>query len=516
MSDTNRRDFLADVGRGMLIAGLGSTLAADMGLASARAAEDVKQLSFGKLEPLVALMQETPAAKLLPVLVEKLNGGTELKTLVCAGALANARTFGGEDYIGFHTLMALAPAYEMARQLPRDEAALPVLKVLYRNSNRIQEKGGRKHEVLHPVEAVDGTKEARTGEALREATRKADVNLAERRFAAMVKDAPGEAYNHLQFAVQDEVDVHRVVLAWRAWSLLDLTGKEQAHTLLRQSVRYCVHAEQGYLARKRPPSPIRTLLPKLFDAHKLAGREIGTRRADDAWVAKLSEVLFGTDRAKAAEAVAAALAEGFSPESVGAALSLASNHLLLRDPGRPEAWASPGKPAGSCHGDSIGVHASDAANAWRNIAKVSNARNTFASLIVGAYHTAGQSGMMGKSLHPRPELVEKVTAKEPGRLLAELEGAIKEKDQARAAAIVYRYGQLGHAAKGVFGTLLRYAISEDGALHAEKYWQTVQEEYAGDRPAFRWRQVVALARVTASEYGYPAPGRDEARRLLKV
>ena len=42
---------------------------------------------------------------------------------------------------------------------------------------------------------------------------------------------------------------------------------------------------------------------------------------------------------------------------------------------------------GSVHGNSVGVHASDAANAWRNIARVTNARNTFASLIVAAFQT---------------------------------------------------------------------------------------------------------------------------------
>ena len=42
----------------------------------------------------------------------------------------------------------------------------------------------------------------------------------------------------------------------------------------------------------------------------------------------------------------------------------------------------PGKPVGSVHGDSIGVHASDSANAWRNMACVANARNCFASLIL--------------------------------------------------------------------------------------------------------------------------------------
>lgn len=47
-------------------------------------------------------------------------------------------------------------------------------------------------------------------------------------------------------------------------------------------------------------------------------------------------------------------------------------------------------------------------------------------------------------------------------------------------------------------------MSEDGALHAEKYFRTVTEEFAAARPAFKWRHLVALTRVTASEYGYPA------------
>jgi hypothetical protein len=59
-------------------------------------------------------------------------------------------------------------------------------------------------------------------------------------------------------------------------------------------------------------------------------------------------------------------------------------------------------------------------------------------------------------------------------------------------------------------------VSEDGALHAEKYYRTVSEEFATTRPAFRWRQLVALARVTASEFGYPAPGFKEACDLLGV
>jgi len=128
MMNRNRRDFLADVGRGMLIASLGPAVSFDLGLARAFADDAPQALSFGKIEPLVALMQETAPDKLQAVLVEKLAGGTELRTLVAAGALANARTFGGEDYVGFHTLMALVPAYQMARALPEERRPLPVLK----------------------------------------------------------------------------------------------------------------------------------------------------------------------------------------------------------------------------------------------------------------------------------------------------------------------------------------------------------------------------------------------------
>jgi hypothetical protein len=162
------------------------------------------------------------------------------------------------------------------------------------------------------------------------------------------------------------------------------------------------------------------------------------------------------------------------------------------------------------------VHASDAANAWRNIARVSDRRNLVASLIVGAYHTAGQSGSLNAQPYPFAEHREKVASVEPTALLPETDAAVRAGDQPRACALVHRYGELGLPARPVFDLLLGYAISEDGALHAEKYYRTVTEEFAATRPAFRWRQLAALARVTASEYGRPAPGVAEARRLLGV
>ena len=43
-------------------------------------------------------MQEVSTERFLPAVVERLNAGTSLERLLAAAALANARTFGGEDY----------------------------------------------------------------------------------------------------------------------------------------------------------------------------------------------------------------------------------------------------------------------------------------------------------------------------------------------------------------------------------------------------------------------------------
>src|SRR5204863_9557514 len=139
-------------------------------------------------------------------------------------------------------------------------------------------------------------------------------------------------------------------------------------------------------------------------------------------------IIYAGSRADAAGAAAAALAEGMWPEDVGEAISLAANRLVLGDKGMLKQCAQPGKPEGSVHGASVGVHASDSANAWRNIARVSNERNTIASLIVGAYHTAGQTHGLNKTPYPLPEHLEKIKAKDAETLLHNTEDAIKNKD----------------------------------------------------------------------------------------
>jgi hypothetical protein len=494
----------------MLAVLVGSGVAAELGLAAEDNKEGKAKTPDG-LARLSQLIQQTPTKNLLPALATQLKNGTSLRELIAAGALANARAFGGQDYNGYHSFMALCPSYAMAMALPEKERPLPVLKVLYRTSTYIHGARCANADHLDEIKPTKLDDKPSPGEQLRAATRARKLERAEQIFAAL-PGTPEQTYDDVQLLIQDDLNVHRVVLAWRAWEVLDFIGKDHARDMLRQTVRFCSDSRHS----GRGGHPIQTVLPKLLDAHKLLSAKPGSKKVDDAWVEKVARTVYSDSQGKAAETVAAALADGVDPDAVSEAISLAGTMLVLGDPGRPKQWASPIKPEGSVHGDSVGVHASDAANGWRHIARVASPRNTFASLIAAAYHTAGQAGRQMSKPYPLAEDVEKVESKDGAKLIAALDEALRGKDQRRAAAVASRYGALGHDPKAIFAKLRQYSVSEDGALHAEKYYNTVSEEYARSRAKFRWLHVVALARVTASAAGQPAPGLSEARKLLGV
>jgi hypothetical protein len=498
----------------MLVAGLGAGLVRELGMPFAFADEVPDRLSFGRYDSLVSLMQSTPPNKLQPLLVDHLaSGRASLKDLIAAGALANAETFGGEDYVGFHTAMAMLPALSMSELLPSERQALPILKVLYRNTQQIQDLGGESKKTLRQMHAAEEATIENAPIAIRDACRATDVDLAEKLFAPMA-DAPlGQAFNVLQPAMQDDVNVHRYVFAHRTHGLALLLGPEYAHTILRQCVHFCVNHEQGLKKHNNPQPGIRLVVPRVIDQYKLEGKTLGSRDPGDEAVEALARAIYDGPADRSAEAAAAALAEGISPEVVGEAISLASNLMVLRQ--GSDLWRS--------HGDSAGVHTSDATNAWRNMARVADKPYAVSGLIVAAYHVAAHRPFKTEA-YPTAEHRGMIKAASAEALLSEAEDAIRHNDQGRAAAAIALYGEAGHAPEAVFDRMLTYTISEDGRLHGEKFYHTVVEEFRTTRPAFRWRQLVGLARVTASAFGYDrkdgqtgrAPGYEEACRLLGV
>src|SRR5262249_36162077 len=162
----------------------------------------------------------------------RLRKGTTLRELVAAGALASARTQANGEYNGMHAFLALAPSYAMALQSPEGRQALPVLKVVARNAGCIHDPRNRDRAQLQSIAPATLPKGRSGGELLRAA---AAPNEAERILAGLLtRESPRDAYNDiLSNAIEQSLDVHAIVMVWRAWDLLDLTGEEHALTVLR-------------------------------------------------------------------------------------------------------------------------------------------------------------------------------------------------------------------------------------------------------------------------------------------
>ena len=123
------------------------------------------------------------------------------------------------------------------------------------------------------------------------------------------------------------------------------------------------------------------------------------------------------------------------------------------------------------------------------MARVAEPRHAVSGLIVAAYHAGVQGPAFQTPAYPTDEHRALIKINDATGLLAEAEDAIKNNDQGRVTAAIQIYGERGYSVDPVFDLMLKYAVSEDGRLHAEKYYNTVREEYRTIRPAFRWRQV---------------------------
>jgi len=504
----SRREFLRQLGSGLFLTTLGVGLTRDLGLAGPAlglAGRRGGGLDLGRHARLADCLVESSLSQVQPRFLQELRNGTPASDLVAAAALANARAFGGESYDGYHAFMALMPAYQMGSAMKGERAALPVLKVLYRNASFIKGEGHDRSPTLRaePRELEPGkATEARLLACVHEK----DKAGAEATFDALRRRAPEAAVEHLIPVVCQEVDVHRVVLAWRGWDLARLTGDEHARTLMRQSIRQCVDREgRGRMAIRRD-------LPAVLEESKVLEKPLGRRAVEDAWIERLARQLADANRRDGAAAVAEALGDGVEPEAIGQAVTLASTFLMLRQ--IPLDRAYKGKPVGSVHGAGTGVHASDTAAAWRGMARFGSTRQRQLALVAAGYHVAGQSGnVAAKAFDYGSSNKRQLDRRE---LLARLEACVAAQNQREAATAADAWARAGHPLEPALDCLREASVRADGALHAEKYFRTQEEALVGDRPAFRPLHLAALARVCASQMCDEAPGREQALELLRA
>ncbi len=362
----NRRAFLKDVGRGMIVASVGPALAADLSPERPRA-EAPERLSFGKLDPLVALMQETGPDKLQPLLVERLRNGADLTPT------HRRRRPGQRPRLrrrGLHRLPhhdGPRPGLPHGPALPEDRRRLPVFKVLV-PQRRLSSGPRRRQRGRYAPARQAGRLAGRQVRRRRCSARPSNT----RTWPAPTRPSPpssapaSRSTPSTNFCPPSRRNWRSTASSCRtapgpcpassAWNTPRCCCASRCITASR--TRSEAAATRSGRAR-RPRRAAETARPVQTHGqgrrHEEGGGRLGGPDEPDH--------LLSTPE-QAADAVAAALAEGIAHEAIGEALSLAANQLVLRDNGRPKA-NNPHKPVGSVHGDGIGVHACDSANAWR-------------------------------------------------------------------------------------------------------------------------------------------------------
>ena len=454
----------------------------------------------------------------MPPWSPKLKDGTDLKTLVAAGALANARDLRRPALRRLPHVHGPAPRpTRWPANCPSEQqaaagaqGALPQRHATSRPRaaarTRCCTRSSRAPTARRPGRrrgAARGRPQARHEDAPRASSRRSR------------KGKPSDAYNAPPYCVQDDSE--------RPPRRPRLAGLGDAR-LHRQGTRPHAAAPVGPVLRatrsSKParPAGIQTAAAEAARPVQAAsGKRSARKTADDAWVEKLAEIdLRRRPGRRRPTRSPRPWPRGSRRTRSARRSSLAANQLVLRDPGRTAGETSRqaggqrprrlGRRPRLRRGQRLAEHRPRQRPAQRGRQPDRRRRTTRPA------RTAGSC----QEPYPRPTHLEKVKTTDPAALLQQTEAAIKAQDQALAcAAGRSSYGELGHPARPVFDLLLQVR-DQRGRRPARGEVLPHGDARSSRRRGRRsgggsWS---ALARVTASEYGKPAPGVDEARRLL--
>ena len=304
---------------------------------------------------------------------------------------------------------------------------------------------------------------------------------AEGTFAALATASPDDAFNDLQYSVQDEIDVHRVVLAWRAWATAR-PGRQGAGPHPAAPVGALLRRDRAEPAAQRGTG-IRAVLPKLLDQYKLPGKAGGKRKAEDE-VGRED----GRDdlrrqprqgRRRRGRGPGRRLSPGGGRRSdvAGGEPAGAARPRPGRRPTGRQAEGQRPRRLGRRPRLGLGQRLAE------HRPRQQRAQHRRQPDRAAAYHTAGQSGGQHKEAVPaRPSSWRRSRPRTPRRCCRDTEG----RDQGARTRRGRRRWSTATASwsspeRPVFDLLLRYAVSEDGALHAEKYYRTVTRGVRGRR-----------------------------------
>ena len=460
------------------------------------------------IEPLVQFVEQTPPADIVARTHDKLAGGTPVKDMLLAGALAVVRSSDlppGHHGGPLHPLAGLHAVRNIAARLPGEYAALPVIQNVAVANKHIHSPAMGPYILADAQPVSEGDSVEATLEAFRVAASRGVYNACDHYFLYLLGQlSPMQVLEHLLHVAipKNQLDDHYFLFPVFTWRALEYLGWEYAKYIGRAPVRYVT----------RPTMPasledVDTLIAKFG----LLERELRAATGEDetAAITALAEEIGRVSRFSAIpEMLARALADGLSLEGTGEALSVGGSTLFLR----------------SQTGNPMDVHINTGANTRRYLLRQPelSLRTKLRALLM--WHTGPEvmmaQRMLAPDIQPEPDRVAALPWHTQDDLLTEIEELIsslpvgerlpkaglatwRSTDEVKqAAALAQQYAGSGYAAEALITLLGKIACRDNFTeMHALKHHQATYEEFHATRPSLRWRHLVAAVQAAAISHG---------------
>ena len=493
---TTRRKFVYDsatsatavIGGLPFLSGLPRVTADEAGLKSNPA-------QFGDdIEPLVRLIEESPADSLLERVAERIRGGRSYRDVLAALLLAGIRNVQPRPSVGFkfHCVLVVNACHLASLAGPDEDRWLPIFWGLNYFKSSQADEAKRSGWRMKPVKESLVPDAARARHLFVEAMNNWDEEKADAATAGLVRTAGAtEVFNlFTRYAARDFRSIgHKAIYLANAWRTLQVIGWQFAEPVLR-SLTFALLNHSGEpnpstsdLDADRPWRDNSELLARIPE-NWLSGT------IDDSVPSQLFETFRRGTPLNAAESAVDALSHGVAAQSIWDGVFVGAGELLMRQPGI------------------IGLHGLTTANAMHFLWQHADDDHVRRQLLLQA---CSFNPMFRKSAQGRGALgtqkVEAIQATAPANsadaltdILSEISG-----NRMQAAEKVYGFLSSGGSGHDLIDATRQMLFLKGRDAHDYKFSSAVLEDYRHVSPAWRDR-FLAMSVFNLKGSGHPDNG----------
>jgi hypothetical protein len=433
------------------------------------------------IEPLVRLVEDTPRARLIEVVADRVRGGTSYNDLLAATFLAGVRGVKPRPVgFQFHAVLVIHSAHQASLAAANQDRWLPLFWSLdnfkVSQATNQQQNAGWK---MPPVDEGKLPTPETARKAFTEAMDNWDEEAADRAVAQLARTASASQILELfwRYGCRDFRDIgHKAIYVANASRTLDTIGWRHAEPVLR-SLALALLEHEGDNPAKRDADadrPWRENLPRVatVPATWQAGKTAPEATSD------LLAALRGATPGAASAEVVALLKKGLHPQVIWDGLFLMAAELLMRQPGI------------------VGLHCVTTANALHHAYRISgNDETRLMTMLQGAAFLTMFREAMVKRGGKLPEMkLDTLPVQEPGGeapTVDQIFGLVGKDRQAAVAQSLALLSAAPQQAGPLMAGARRLIFAKGTNSHDYKFSSAALEDYLHVSPTWRARFLAA-------------------------